>query len=97
MYRYYSTEQAKIRIKRVMSFFTKTIECLIGSVCRRTRGWGNDTFFSSFLILIFKRREKFAGSEARRMAGRANAEAAAAIPFPLKPLFLAAAADAMIC
>jgi hypothetical protein len=28
------------------------------------------------------------------MAGRANAEAAAAIPFPLKPLFRAAAAGA---
>ena len=32
-----------------------------------------------------------------REAGRANEEAAAAIPFPLKPLFLAAAADTMIC
>ena len=60
MYRYYSTEQAKIRIKRVISFFTKAIECLIGSVCRRTRGWGNDTFF--FPSLFLNGAKNFAGS-----------------------------------
>jgi len=32
-----------------------------------------------------------------KKAAERKAEAAAAIPFPLKPLFLAAAADAMIC
>jgi hypothetical protein len=48
---------------------------------------------SPFLFFIFGAKN-FAGSEPRRMAGRAKAEAAAAIPFPLKPLFLAAVAGA---
>jgi len=79
-----------------MSVLLKRKNDLIGSVCRRT-GWrGNDTFFSSLPFLILNGAKNFAGSESRRMAGRANAEAAATIPFPLKPLFLAAAADAMI-
>jgi hypothetical protein len=52
--------------------------------------------FLLFLLLflaqkILKKKKK---SEPRRMAGRASAETATAIPFPLKPLFLAAAADA---
>jgi len=48
------------------------------------------------LFIFFISGEKnFAGSEPRRTGGASDAEAAAAIPFPLKPLFLAAAADAV--
>jgi len=98
MYWYYSTEQAKIRIKRVISFFTKAIECLIGSVCRRTRGWGNDTFFSFFPFLIFKRREKFCGKPRKSAFGGNGVNSCGGgcgDSLSLKPLFLAAAADAV--
>ncbi|OGH43671.1 MAG: hypothetical protein A3H50_01790 [Candidatus Levybacteria bacterium RIFCSPLOWO2_02_FULL_37_10] len=61
--------------------------------CVSAHGWAGQRYFL-FPFLIFKRREKFCGKRGhRRRAGKAKA--AAAIPFPLKPLFLAAAADAV--
>ena len=53
-------------------------------------GWAKRVYFLFFISGA----KNFAGSEPRK-AGRANTETAAAIPFPLKPLFLAAAADAV--
>jgi hypothetical protein len=57
-------------------------------------GWDNDTFSSSFQFLNGAKNSQKDKSEARRRRAERKSEAAAAIPFPLKPLFLAAAADA---
>ena len=49
---------------------------------------------STFLFVI-SGAKNFAGSGSPQTGGGRDAEAAATIPFPLKPLFLAAAADAV--
>ena len=95
MYWYYSTEQAKIRIKRVISFFTKAIECLIGSVSAYARVGQRHIFFP---FLIFKRREKFCGKPRKSAFGGNGVNSCGGgcgDSLSLKPLFLAAAADAV--
>jgi len=58
-----------------------------------TRGWAGGPSVSPVSI-YYLRHEKFCGKRTPPKGGASKAEAAAAIPFPLKPLFLAAAAGA---
>ena len=74
------------------------MQCQILGVSRHARMGGLGQACLLSFSLFISGAKNFAGSEPFDSAqGKLQREATAAIPFPLKPIFLAAVADAMIC